>query len=162
MPPYALINHKCHLSGTDGGLGRRFLPPNFETIEMAALKQKQVVDGLSRTRWPDHAEEASSTLGSCGLDFFCGTDACFHCRRRFRLRLHDQAQTLVPKDHRVLAVQIRPKVSRFGRNELFDFNFEDWKADRQRELGNAIPRDAMFLGGIDLTFESSRNAPDCW
>lgn len=152
-------------SGSDNRAGRRSyadLPPDFETLAEAKHRRATLIRQLQLREDHPGAAKLLATLRSCAKSVPCRSAACPVCNRKFRQRFHRQAQAVVPLDGEFLAVSLIPKAHRVELDQLASFDLAAWVKSRQRGLVRALPSDAMFIGGVDVSLNTWANADPHW
>ncbi|MGB3417975.1 MAG: hypothetical protein WBA36_14980 [Mesorhizobium sp.] len=138
------------------------IPPGFETGEDAEKRCDKLLGQLEQRPDLRGAKKLALTLRSCGKPAPCRSAACPRCNRAFRLRLYQQAQQILPRQGEILAISLIPKSSRIEVGQLQDFDFSTWVESRQRAISRALPEDAIFIGGVDISLNTWENSDAHW
>lgn len=137
-------------------------PPKFETEEDTEKRCGEMIRQLERRPDLHGAKKLGLTLRSCGSSAPCGSAACPRCNRAFRLRLHRQARKILPRKAEILSISLIPRSSRVDVDELSDFDLLKWVKSRQRAISRALPDNAIFIGGIDISLNTWENSDPHW
>lgn len=138
------------------------ISPDFETEETTEHRYSELIRKLEKRCDLRGGSELVSTLRSCGSSAPCGSAACPRCNRAFRLRLHRQARKILPRKAEILSISLIPRSSRVDVDELSDFDLLKWVKSRQRAISRALPDNAIFIGGIDISLNTWENSDPHW
>ncbi|MBC6718681.1 hypothetical protein H9Q09_21085 [Aurantimonas sp. DM33-3] len=137
-------------------------PPGFETKGDAAAARDSLVRLLASADGNDAQALARKLLG-CRKEDRCGSNGCPVCNRRLRLRLDRQMKrSLRGRAFEVAAITLIPADFRVEVGELSAFNLVRWVASRKRALERALPPEALFIGGVDISLNTFENRDPHW
>ncbi|MCQ1573489.1 hypothetical protein NFO65_22440 [Neorhizobium galegae] len=131
-----------------------------ETVSGAEAARTKLQKQLKRSTQIGAAELAEK-LGSCSPTSPCASSACGSCNRAFRLRFCQQVAEVLGESE-IVQVSLIPRSSRVERGALREFDLATWAGSRQRSFARALPPEARFLGGIDISFNEFENANPHW
>ncbi|WP_157959721.1 hypothetical protein [Devosia submarina] len=136
-------------------------PPDFESIEDAADHAAIIINALRRLASTE-ANSLADKLFAC-VDYQpCGSEACPVCVRSFRKRLHSGGVKAAPIGAGFLAMSLIPATCRVEVGQLSAVDLKTWVTSRQRAIARALPAEAMFFGGVDISLNTFNNADPHW
>ncbi|TPW25737.1 hypothetical protein [Pararhizobium mangrovi] len=149
---------------TDRG-GRRShaaLPSGFETRKDAEKRCCILIKRLERRTDDPRSMELASCLRACTAHSRCMLEACPKCLRRFRGNLYREARRIVPKGAEIVTVSMIPEAARVELDALQTVDIPTRVKRYRKSLSRALPPEAMFVGGIDISMNAWHNRDDHW
>jgi hypothetical protein len=136
-------------------------PPDFESIEEAADHAAIIMKALTRLASPE-AISLADKLSGC-VDYEpCGSEACPMCLRSLRKQFHSEGVKAAPIGAGLLAMSLISATCRVEVGQLSAVNLKKWVTSRQRAIARALPAEAMFIGGLDISLNTFDNADPHW
>lgn len=139
-------------------------PPGFHSKAIAEQRSLQLIRRLEQWRGTDGetGEELALLLRRCGTYGPCGSAACARCNLDFRERLHLKTGTVLSRKAEVLFLTLVPRDYRVEVGELSAFDLKTWVSSRSRALDRALPNEARFVGGVDISLNTWNNGDPHW
>lgn len=148
---------QCH------GLRTAFIntPPEFESLKTAKARNEDLIRGLSRLE--DSAALAlSMKLQECTEGARCASHACSVCNRLFRRQLYREVLRTLPPAFEVARLSLIPAAFRVEIGALAKLDLLKWVSSRHRALERALPAEALFVGGVDISYNTFENGGHHW
>lgn len=143
------------------GLFSPFLSPEGGARIATELRHHEIIVLLQRHGSID-ASRVASALRECFPSARCGLAACAHCNLDFRERLHLKTGTVLSRRAEVLFLTLVPRDYRVEVGELSGFDLKTWVSSRLRALERALPDEARFIGGVDISLNTWNNGDPHW
>jgi len=137
------------------------LPLEFETFEDAKAKRIQLIRRLAKSATPV-SNALANELAACRKQSRCGSGACPVCNRAFRLRLASEVQRVRPDAFEVIRISLIPASFRVEVYDLPAFDLLRWVSSRRRAFQRALPKEALFVGGVDISLNTFENGDPHW